>query len=245
MAEYTMNEECGELNQSETEAEPRESTNVGKTNEEIINREVQGKILHTGGEDQIVNERNAMASNLGYVNDSFETNEVSDEEQVTSELKNGNSSQQPTSDPSKGQTVDQKVEMFHHSVNNQKNLQLFTDVKVGVENQERSNTSCANLSLLGHELNDVAVGLKVQPPVEIATSYEKTVNDLITTPNNDQPTSLNSQQERGGWSNEWDFLFSCISVSVGLGNIWRFPYLCFKNGGGKKHIVLPLFALAK
>uniref|UniRef100_A0A668UC37 Transporter n=1 Tax=Oreochromis aureus TaxID=47969 RepID=A0A668UC37_OREAU len=47
--------------------------------------------------------------------------------------------------------------------------------------------------------------------------------------------------EREQWANKLEFILAVAGHIIGLGNVWRFPYLCYKNGGGVFFIPYVLF----
>jgi NSS family neurotransmitter:Na+ symporter len=51
------------------------------------------------------------------------------------------------------------------------------------------------------------------------------------------------QNERGLWSSKFGFIMAAAGSAIGLGNIWRYPYIVGENGGAAFVVLYLIFVL--
>lgn len=56
--------------------------------------------------------------------------------------------------------------------------------------------------------------------------------ESFSEPTNSPAESTTELVSRGNWGSPVEFILSCLNYAVGLGNVWRFPHLAYRNGGG-------------
>ncbi|KAJ1137770.1 hypothetical protein NDU88_004166 [Pleurodeles waltl] len=81
-----------------------------------------------------------------------------------------------------------------------------------------------------HVTESVADLLGHEEPVDYKLS---SFNVSAETPTQAKPVEEGTEvEDRPAWNSKLQYILAQIGYSVGLGNVWRFPYLCQKNGGG-------------
>ncbi|XP_038212075.1 sodium-dependent nutrient amino acid transporter 1-like [Zerene cesonia] len=94
------------------------------------------------------------------------------------------------------------------------------------------------------ENGEINKGFETSPESINGSEIKKDVETEL-----DKKLRMNNERlsKRPKWDNQIEFLMSCIATSVGLGNVWRFPFVAYNNGGGAFLIpyIIVLFVVGK
>ncbi|XP_041113066.1 sodium- and chloride-dependent GABA transporter 2-like [Polyodon spathula] len=75
--------------------------------------------------------------------------------------------------------------------------------------------------------------MESKPPADITNGHNQALDVC--------PKNKEKMEDRGQWNNKVEFVLSVAGEIIGLGNVWRFPYLCYRNGGGAFFIPYLIF----
>lgn len=68
-------------------------------------------------------------------------------------------------------------------------------------------------------------------------------NSLLVQKMHGMEEMMNKEKSRNSFSGSIGFVLAAAGSAVGLGNIWRFPYLAAKDGGGLYLVIYLILAL--
>ncbi|XP_045552409.1 sodium-dependent neutral amino acid transporter SLC6A17 [Salmo salar] len=101
-------------------------------------------------------------------------------------------------------------------------------VTLGLPHSDPVTESVADLLTLAEPLDYKSSRMSMGPGAQTAMG-----KGLLPSPGD--------EEGRPAWNSKLQYILAQVGFSVGLGNVWRFPYLCQKNGGGA--YLVPYFIL--
>uniref|UniRef100_A0A4W2CJ97 Transporter n=1 Tax=Bos indicus x Bos taurus TaxID=30522 RepID=A0A4W2CJ97_BOBOX len=120
----------------------------------------------------------------------------------------------------------------------------MTTVNEDTESQEEKSQLSVPSTSISLTATTSAYQLVSEIPTEESQKFDLSAHvwsdedneDILETPNKYGP-KYEAPHERPIWANKTEYLLAQVGFSVGLSTIWRFPYLCFHNGGGSFLII--------